>query len=210
MNICKGEEHKGKKKQCKPFENNIMNKKYTDTDTTRCSPCPAYEQAQWSQWTDWSIQGGKTCGTGQMKMTRKRTCVAAKDGNKKCQDPEKKREEMEFAMPRCEGEGGTGGQQSGGQEGESEEQEDDKQGDDEQGDDEQGDDGQTDGDETVEQTETEEVANNDDENIHENEEQNDDKEATDGQKEGAEGYEPGADYSDDTHEYEDSWSQEYN
>ena len=42
MNICKGEEHKGKKKKCKPFKNNIMNKKYTDTDMTRCSPCPAF------------------------------------------------------------------------------------------------------------------------------------------------------------------------
>eukprot|EP00091_Calanus_sinicus_P020303 TRINITY_DN5461_c0_g1_i1.p1 TRINITY_DN5461_c0_g1~~TRINITY_DN5461_c0_g1_i1.p1 ORF type:complete len:159 (-),score=42.02 TRINITY_DN5461_c0_g1_i1:116-592(-) len=100
MNICKGEEHKGKHKKCKPFQNNIMNKKYTDTDTTRCSPCPAYETAQWSQWTDWSMQGEKTCGTGQMKMTRKRTCVAAKDGNKNVRIL--RRRERKWSLP-CPG-----------------------------------------------------------------------------------------------------------
>ena len=97
----------------------------------------------------------------------------------RCQDPEKKREEMEFAMPRCEPDG-TGGQQLDGEGVESGEQGDDEQpdGDDEQTD---GDDEQTDGIETVEQTEN--VNDNGDGN--ENEAQNDDEKPTDGGKKGA-------------------------
>ena len=90
----------------------------------------------------------------------------------RCQDPEKKREEMEFAMPRCEPDG-TGGQQLDGEGVESGEQRDDEQPD--------GDDEQTDGIETVEQTEN--VNDNGDGN--ENEAQNDDEKPTDGKKEGA-------------------------
>ena len=52
--MCKEEsERTHHKDKCLPFHDTIQNKKFTDTDETHCSPCPAHLRSEWSQWGEW-------------------------------------------------------------------------------------------------------------------------------------------------------------
>lgn len=102
INTCDDKEAEGeKKKKCRPVKN-WEDKELTDTDMTMCTPCPAESEPHYSEWADWSWEGGKMCGDGKGKMVRKRKCIEV-DGKKDCKG--KGKEEREVPMPPCK-EGG--------------------------------------------------------------------------------------------------------
>ena len=84
-------------KKCRPFKN-WEDKELTDTDTTVCSPCPTESKPHFSEWSDWTWEGGKMCGDGKGKMVRKRKCIEV-DGKKDCKGESK--DEREVPMPPC-------------------------------------------------------------------------------------------------------------
>jgi len=95
MNTCTQEPADNGK--CKPFENKIQNKTFTDTDQTVCTPCPQTEVSSWSEWGDFEWPEAK-CGEA-VKKTRKRTCVPGKSGEKKCEGDDS--ETVEVPGPEC-------------------------------------------------------------------------------------------------------------
>jgi len=100
VNLCNQKESEGK---CEPYENKMLNKKFTDTDVTSCTPCPIPEQSFWTQWSDWIILKGAGCGSGTREKSRTRKCVQGKDKSSKC-DGENE-EILKIPMPSCPGDG---------------------------------------------------------------------------------------------------------
>merc|ERR1719357_1638952 len=107
VNTCyDGDKAKSADDKCKPFENNLLNKTFTNEDTTECSPCPEEEQSSWSEWGEWQRKGFQ-CGSGKAEQERKRKCLPGKSGQKDC--PGKDKQTQIFDQPSCEGDVGLEG-----------------------------------------------------------------------------------------------------
>ena len=122
VNVCEMDEKKKvrKSEECRPFIDTVQNKTFTDTDWTRCEPCPALLNSEWSLWSHWKRVeppdcGGcpTKCGEGMMTMARVRTCMANKSGEQKCkgigQDKIDRQEQQIPKSPCTEDDGKTYG-----------------------------------------------------------------------------------------------------
>merc|ERR1719187_606021 len=98
INRCTNKEGEGKCPASKPTPTKPA---LTDTDETKCSPCPPQDEPLWDQWTKWSFtKEGNYCGTGTKQQERKRSCeFQGRKAKGKCDGED--RETREFKLNAC-------------------------------------------------------------------------------------------------------------